>query len=104
MRKWENVEQTLQISSQSHLRRAAISTTGKRIALAADDSQEPVARVYELRDGTWSDWSCAAPRFQHMSAAGNRVVIGPQNSGLNVTVYESNSLDWVPVGGDSSAT
>ena len=35
-----------------------------------------------------------------MSAAGNRVVIGPQNSGLNVTVYESNSLDWVPVGGE----
>ena len=102
VRKWENVEQTLQISSQSRLRSAAISTTGKRIALAADDSQEPVARVYELRDGTWSQiWSHAAPFGSlHMSAAGNRVVIGPQNSGLNVTVYESNSLDWVPVGGE----
>ena len=102
MRKWENVEQTLQISSKSRLRSAAISTTGKRIALAADDSQEPVARVYELRDGTWSQiWSHAAPFGSlHMSAAGNRVVIGPQNSGLTVTVYESNSLDWVPVGGE----
>ena len=106
VRKWEKVEQTLQISSQSRLRSAAISTTGKRIALAADDSQQPVAqpvaRVYELRDGTWSQiWSHTAPFGSlHMSAAGNRVVIGPQNSGQNVTVYENNSPGWVPVGGE----
>ena len=54
VRKWAPVDHHLHISSSSDSRSAAVSTNGKRIALAADGSQGSVARVYELRDGAWT--------------------------------------------------
>jgi surface protein len=85
VRKWAPVDHHLHISSSSDSRSAAVSTNGKRIALAADGSQGSVARVYELRDGAWTTQigSDIAPFSSlHMSAAGNRVVVGPQNCEL----------------------
>jgi len=86
VRKWAPVDHNLHISSSADLRSAAVSTNGKRIALAADGSQGSVARVYELRDGAWTTQigSDIAPFSSlHMSAAGNRVVVvGPQNCEL----------------------
>ena len=74
VRKWAPVDHHLHISSSSDSRSAAVSTNGKRIALAADGSQGSVARVYELRDGAWTTQigSDIAPFSSlHMSAAGN---------------------------------
>ena len=85
VRKWAPVDHHLHISSSSDSRSAAVSTNGKRIALAADGSQGSVARVYELRDGAWTtqNGSDIAPFSSlHMSAAGNRIVVGPQNCEL----------------------
>ena len=86
VRKWAPVDHHLHISSSSDSRSAAVSTNGKRIALAADGSHGSVARVYELRDGAWTTQigSDIAPFSSlHMSAAGNRVVVvGPQNCEL----------------------